>query len=52
LESKETKAQRNETVTHNSVFAAAHRQCRMTIARSTSGIFFVSPPWLFWFRST
>jgi len=26
LESKETKAQRNETVTHNSVFAAAHRQ--------------------------
>jgi quinol monooxygenase YgiN len=39
LESKETKAQRNETVTHNSVFAAAHRQCRMTIARSTSGIF-------------
>jgi len=41
LESKETKAQRNETVTHNSVFAAAHRQCRMTIARSTSGIFVV-----------
>jgi hypothetical protein len=40
LESKETEAQRNETVTHNSVFAAAHRQCRMTIARSTSGIFF------------
>jgi hypothetical protein len=26
LESKETEAQRNETVTHNSVFAAAHRQ--------------------------
>jgi hypothetical protein len=26
LESKETKAQRNKTVTHNSVFAAAHRQ--------------------------
>jgi hypothetical protein len=26
LGSKETKAQRNETVTHNSVFAAAHRQ--------------------------
>jgi quinol monooxygenase YgiN len=26
LESKEIKAQRNETVTHNSVFVAAHRQ--------------------------
>jgi hypothetical protein len=26
LESKETKAQRNTTVTHNSVFGAAHRQ--------------------------
>jgi hypothetical protein len=38
LESKETKAQRNETVTHNSVFAAHRLQCRMTIARSTSGI--------------
>jgi hypothetical protein len=30
LESKETKAQRNETVTHNSVFAAHRLQCRMT----------------------
>jgi hypothetical protein len=30
LESKETKAQRNETVAHNSVFAAHRLQCRMT----------------------
>ena len=33
LESKETKAQRNETVTHNSVFAAHRLQCRMTIRK-------------------
>ena len=30
LKSKETRAQRNETVTHNSVFAAHRLQCRMT----------------------
>jgi hypothetical protein len=29
LESKETKAQRNETVTHNSVFAAHRLQCHV-----------------------
>jgi hypothetical protein len=30
LESKETRAQRRKTVTHNSVFAAHRLQCRMT----------------------
>jgi hypothetical protein len=42
LESKETKAQRNETVTHNSVFAAAHRQ--MPVPRTFgAGIFLLRP---------
>jgi hypothetical protein len=31
LESKETKASKEITVTHNSVFAAHRLQCRMTI---------------------
>src|SRR6476661_8937157 len=42
LESKETKASKEITVTHNSVFAAHRLQCRMTLARSSSGIFVVS----------
>jgi hypothetical protein len=33
LESKETKASREMTVTHNSVFAAHRLQCRMTIRK-------------------
>jgi len=44
LELKETKASREITVTHNSVFAAHRLQCRMTLARSTSGILFVRYP--------
>src|SRR5262249_19225345 len=33
LESKETKASKEITVTHNSVFAAHRLQCRMTISQ-------------------
>jgi hypothetical protein len=33
LESKETRASREITVTHNSVFAAHRLQCRMTIRK-------------------
>jgi hypothetical protein len=33
LESKETRASKKKTVTHNSVFAAHRLQCRMTIRK-------------------
>jgi type III secretory pathway lipoprotein EscJ len=33
LESKETRASKKATVTHNSVFAAHRLQCRMTIPK-------------------
>jgi type III secretory pathway lipoprotein EscJ len=42
LESKETKASEEITVTHNSVFAAHRLQCRMTI-RKIDIRHFVSP---------
>src|ERR1043165_5197310 len=43
LESKETRAQREKTLTHNSVFAAHRLKCRISISRSISGIFLSSP---------
>jgi hypothetical protein len=39
LESKETRAQRKKTVTHNSVFAAHRLKMPDAIPKSTSGIF-------------
>jgi hypothetical protein len=44
LESKETKASKKITVTHNSVFAAHRLQCRMTTRKNRHPAFLLFHP--------